>query len=59
MYAMPLSILSDISLDENDSFFEFKYPQDSTFRLRTTHWKISNKDSEISRNVIIQFLKIN
>jgi hypothetical protein len=42
--AMPMSTSSDISLDENDSFFEFKYPQDSRFRLRTTHWKISDKD---------------
>jgi hypothetical protein len=25
------------------SFLEFKYPQDSRFRLRTTHWKISDK----------------
>jgi hypothetical protein len=41
---MPMSTSSNISLDENDSFFEFKYPQDSTFRLRTTHWKISDKD---------------
>jgi hypothetical protein len=41
---MPMSTSSDISLDENDSFFEFKYPQDSRFRLRTTHWKISDKD---------------
>jgi hypothetical protein len=40
---MPLSTLSDNSLDENNSFFEFKYPQDSRFRLRTTHWKISDK----------------
>jgi hypothetical protein len=43
-YAMPMSTSSNISLDENDSFFEFKYPQDSRFRLRTTHWKISDKD---------------
>jgi hypothetical protein len=41
---MPMSTSSNISLDENDSFFEFKYPQDSRFRLRTTHWKISDKD---------------
>jgi hypothetical protein len=41
---MPLSTSSDNSLDENISFFEFKYPQDSRFRLRTTHWKISDKD---------------
>jgi hypothetical protein len=41
---MPMSTSSDISLDENDSFFEFKYPQDLRFRLRTTHWKISDKD---------------
>jgi hypothetical protein len=39
-----MSTSSNISLDENDSFFEFKYPQDSRFRLRTTHWKISDKD---------------
>jgi hypothetical protein len=44
IYAMPMSTSSNISLDENDSFFEFKYPQDSRFRLRTTHWKISDKD---------------
>jgi hypothetical protein len=43
-YAMPMSTSSNISLVENDSFFEFKYPQDSRFRLRTTHWKISDKD---------------
>jgi hypothetical protein len=43
-YAMPMSTSSNISLDENDSFFEFKYPQDSRFRLRSTHWKISDKD---------------
>jgi hypothetical protein len=41
---MPLSTSSDISLDENYSFFEFKYPQDSRYCLRTTHWKISDKD---------------
>jgi hypothetical protein len=41
---MPMSTSSNISLDENDSFFEFKYPQDSRFRLRTTHWKISDMD---------------
>jgi hypothetical protein len=41
---MPMSTSSDNSLDENDSFFEFKYLQDSRFRLRTTHWKISDKD---------------
>jgi hypothetical protein len=41
---MPMSTSSNISLVENDSFFEFKYPQDSRFRLRTTHWKISDKD---------------
>jgi hypothetical protein len=28
---MPLSTLSDNSLDENNSFLEFKYPQDSRF----------------------------
>jgi hypothetical protein len=43
-YILPMSTSSNISLDENDSFFEFKYPQDSRFRLRTTHWKISDKD---------------
>jgi hypothetical protein len=32
-----------VSIDWN-SFFEFKHPQDSRFRLRTTHWKISDKD---------------
>jgi hypothetical protein len=41
---MPMSTSSNISLDENDSFFKFKYPQDLRFRLRTTHWKISDKD---------------
>jgi hypothetical protein len=35
---------SDSSVDENNSFLEFKYPQDSRFRLRTTQWKISYKD---------------
>jgi hypothetical protein len=44
LYAIAMSTSSNISLDENDSFFEFKYPQDSRFRLRTTHWKISDKD---------------
>jgi hypothetical protein len=39
---MPL--LTDNSLDKNNSFLKFKYPQDSRFRLRTTHWKISDKD---------------
>jgi hypothetical protein len=29
---------------ENNSFVEFKYPQDLRFRLRTTQWKISDKD---------------
>jgi hypothetical protein len=41
---MALSTTFDNSLDENNSFLEFKYPQDSRFRLRTTHWKISDKD---------------
>jgi hypothetical protein len=41
---MPLSTSSDISLDENDSFSEFKYPQDSRFHLRTANWKIIDKD---------------
>jgi hypothetical protein len=41
---MTLSTSSDNSLDENNSYLEFKYPQDTRFRLRTRHWKISNKD---------------
>jgi hypothetical protein len=41
---MPLSTSSNNSLYENNnSFLEFKLPQDSRFRLRTTHWKISDK----------------
>jgi hypothetical protein len=32
------------SLDENNSCLEFKYSQDTRFRLRTTDWKISDKD---------------
>jgi hypothetical protein len=32
---MPMSTSSDISLDENDSFFEFKYPQDFVCELPT------------------------
>jgi hypothetical protein len=44
---MPLSTSSDNSLDENNSFFfKFKYPQDLRFRLRTTHWKISDKKNK-------------
>jgi hypothetical protein len=39
-----LSTSSDNSFDENNSFVEFKYLQDSRFRLRTTQWKISDKD---------------
>jgi hypothetical protein len=34
-YAMPMSTSSNISLDENDSFFEFKYPQDFVYELPT------------------------
>jgi hypothetical protein len=58
---MPMSTSSNISLVENDSFFEFKYPQDSRFRLRTTHWKISDKDltdagpSNVNRNLDEKF----
>jgi hypothetical protein len=37
---MPLSTSSDNSLDENNSFLEFKYPQDSRFRLRKLVTKI-------------------
>jgi Zn finger protein HypA/HybF involved in hydrogenase expression len=42
-------------------FFEFKYPQDSGFRLRTTHWKITNKDltdaglSNVNINLVQKF----
>jgi hypothetical protein len=39
-----LSTSSNNSFDENNSFVELKYPQDSRFRLRTTQWKISDKD---------------
>jgi hypothetical protein len=38
---MPLLTSSDNSLDENNSYLEFKYTR---FRLRTTHWEISDKD---------------
>jgi hypothetical protein len=32
---MPMSTSSNISPDENDSFFEFKYPQDFVYELPT------------------------
>jgi hypothetical protein len=40
---MPLSTSFDNFLDENNSYLEFKYPQDTRFRLRTTDWKIVTK----------------
>jgi hypothetical protein len=42
---MPLSTSFDNSLDENNSYLEFKYPQDTRIRLRTTDWKISDNDA--------------
>jgi hypothetical protein len=41
---LTLSTSSDNSLDENNSYLEFKYLQDTIFHLRTIYWKISNKD---------------
>jgi hypothetical protein len=41
---MRLSTSFDNSLEESNSYLEFKYPQDTRFRLRTTDWKISDQD---------------
>jgi hypothetical protein len=41
---MPLSTSFDNSLEESNSYHEFKYPQDTRFRLRTTDCKISDQD---------------
>jgi Zn finger protein HypA/HybF involved in hydrogenase expression len=41
---MPLSTSFDNSLEESNSYLEFKYPQDTRFRLRTTDCKISDQD---------------
>jgi hypothetical protein len=41
---MPLSTSFDNSLEESNSYLEFKYPQDTRFRLRTRDWKISDQD---------------
>jgi hypothetical protein len=42
--AMPLSTSFDNSLEESNSYLEFKYPQDTRLRLRTTDGKISDHD---------------
>jgi hypothetical protein len=41
---MRLSTSFDNSLEESNGYLEFKYPQDTRFRLRTTDWKISDQD---------------
>jgi hypothetical protein len=41
---MSLSTSFDNFLEESNSYLEFKYPQDTRFRLRTTDWKISDQD---------------
>jgi hypothetical protein len=41
---MRLSTSFDNSLEESNSYLEFKYPQDTRFRLRTPDWKISDQD---------------
>jgi hypothetical protein len=55
--AMPLSTSFDNSLEESNSYLEFKDPQDTRFRLRTTDWKISDQDltdAQVLRTLILK-----